>query len=64
MIARRRAARRAHDVGMYVARTARNLRAGPVPPRLVAMLVKDLGGQSVNTDYIFWSGPTPLEKTS
>ncbi|MCI0676085.1 MAG: hypothetical protein L0Y42_09960 [Phycisphaerales bacterium] len=29
----------------------------------VAMLVKDLGGQPVNTDYIFWSGPTLLNTT-
>ena len=42
MIDRRLAARLAHDVGKYVSRTARNLPAGPVPPRLVAMLVKDL----------------------
>lgn len=32
----------AHDVGKYVARTARNLPAGPIPPVLVDMLVRDL----------------------
>lgn len=32
----------AHDVGKYVARTARNLPAGPVPAVLLEMLAKDL----------------------
>jgi uncharacterized damage-inducible protein DinB len=27
----------------------------------IAMLVKDLGGKSVDTDYVFWSGPTPID---
>lgn len=27
----------------------------------IAMLVKDLGGESVDTDFIFWSGPTPCD---
>jgi hypothetical protein len=41
----RRAATLAHDVGKYVARTARNLPeplADPLGPALVAMLVRDL----------------------
>jgi len=32
----------AHDVGKYLARTARNLPAGDVPDVLLRMLVKDL----------------------
>jgi len=35
-------ARLLHDVGKYVARTARNLPAGTAPPALVAMLARDL----------------------
>ncbi len=35
-------ARLAHDVGKYVARAARNVREGEVPPPLVDMLVTDL----------------------
>jgi uncharacterized damage-inducible protein DinB len=27
----------------------------------IAMLVKDLGGETVDTDFIFWSGPTPID---
>lgn len=27
----------------------------------IAMLVKDLGGEAVDTDYIFWNRPTPIE---
>ena len=42
MIGRDRAARLAHDVGKYVARTARNLPAGAVPEAVLAMLVADL----------------------
>jgi uncharacterized damage-inducible protein DinB len=26
----------------------------------IAMLVKDLGGEAVDTDYIFWNRPTPI----
>jgi hypothetical protein len=36
------AAKLAHDVGKYVARTARNLPPGAVPPELVKMMVKDV----------------------
>lgn len=35
-------ARLAHDVGKYVARTARNIPDGPVPEVLVGMLARDL----------------------
>jgi hypothetical protein len=38
---RERYLRLAHDVGKYVARTARNLR-GPADPELVRMLIRDL----------------------
>jgi uncharacterized damage-inducible protein DinB len=27
----------------------------------IAMLVKDLGGETVDTDYIFWNRPTILD---
>jgi uncharacterized damage-inducible protein DinB len=27
----------------------------------IAMLVKDLGGETVDTDYIFWNRPTVLD---
>jgi hypothetical protein len=37
-------ARLVHDVGKYVARTARNLPPGPVDAELVAMLARDLFG--------------------
>jgi hypothetical protein len=35
-------ARLVHDVAKYVARTARNLGAGPIPAPLLPMLAKDL----------------------
>lgn len=35
-------ARLSHDVGKYVARTARNVPTGPVPDALVQMLARDL----------------------
>jgi hypothetical protein len=41
MIDRQRRVRLSHDIGKYVARTARNLGADP-SPQLVAMLVRDL----------------------
>jgi hypothetical protein len=41
-VSRELAARLAHDVGKYVARTARNVADGPVPAPVLAMLVKDL----------------------
>jgi uncharacterized damage-inducible protein DinB len=28
----------------------------------IAMLVKDLGGEAVDTDYIFWNRPTVVEE--
>lgn len=34
-----------HDVAKYIVRTARNLRDGPVPSPLRAMLVRDLYGR-------------------
>jgi hypothetical protein len=39
---RRTLQRLAHDVGKYVARTARNLPPGPPDPELVRMLARDL----------------------
>lgn len=30
----------------------------------IAMLVKDLGGEPIDTDYIFWNKPTVLEEPS
>lgn len=39
---RRATARLVHDVAKYVARTARNVGAGPLDPDLVAMLCRDL----------------------
>jgi len=30
----------------------------------IAMLVKDLGGDAVDTDYIFWNRPTVLDETT
>ena len=40
--ARRLAARLVHDVGKYIARTARNVRGQAWTPELVAMLCRDL----------------------
>jgi hypothetical protein len=40
--ARRLTAKLVHDVAKYVARTARNIGAGPWSPDLVAMLCRDL----------------------
>jgi hypothetical protein len=43
MIDRETASALAHDVGKYVARIAKNVApAGPVPPALVPLLIKDL----------------------
>lgn len=42
MSARELAARLAHDVGKYAARTARNIPRGAVPDALFEMLLKDL----------------------
>jgi hypothetical protein len=49
------AARLVHDVGKYIARTARNLPPGDVPEDLIAMLVQDLyllaGGQRASVVF-------------
>lgn len=63
------AARLAHDVGKYVARTARNVAADGWTPELVAMLCRDLYPQDRRLSLCFaelarplqpWQGPTAV----
>jgi hypothetical protein len=63
------AARLAHDVGKYMARTARNVAAEGWTPELVAMLCRDLYPQDRRLSLRFaelarplqpWQGPTAV----
>ena len=63
------AARLAHDVGKYMARTARNVTADGWSPELVAMLCRDLYPQDRRLSLRFaelaqplqpWQGPTAV----
>jgi hypothetical protein len=61
---RRLSARLVHDVAKYVARTARNVGAGPLEPDLVAMLCRDLFAlPRGRASAVFEELARPLEET-